>query len=177
MNFTPPSIDYFAISPMIVVFAAAVISVLVEAFAPRGVRRFLQLLIVFGSLITALVLIVLNATTRTLTAGGAVAIDGPALLFQGSIVILSILGAGLMAERSIDPLGDSFAARVSALPGSEDEKQFTQRGYLQTEIWPLTLFAVLGMLLFVSANDLLLMFVALEVISLPLYLMTGMARL
>lgn len=176
MNFTPPVIDYFAISPMIVIFAAAIISVLVEAFAPRGVRRFLQLLLIFGSLITAAVLLVLNASTRTITAGQAIAIDGPALVFQGSIVLLAILGAALMAERSIDPVGDAFAARVSALPGSEEEKQFTQRGYLQTEVWPLTLFAVLGMMLFVSANDLLLMFVALEVISLPLYLMTGMAR-
>ena len=176
MNFTPPVIDYFAISPMIVIFAAAIISVLVEAFAPRGARRFLQLLLVFGALITAAVLLVLNASTRTITAGQAIAIDGPALVFQGSIVLLAILGAALMAERSIDPVGDAFASRVSALPGSEEEKQFTQRGYLQTEVWPLTLFAVLGMMLFVSANDLLLMFVALEVISLPLYLMTGMAR-
>lgn len=176
MNFTPPAIDYFALSPMIVIFAAAIVSVLVEAFAPRTVRRFLQLLLVFGALITSGVLIVLNAGTRTVTGGGAVVIDGPALVLMGTIVVLSILGAALMAERTIDPVGDSFAARASSLPGSEDERQLTQRGYLQTEIWPLTLFAVLGMLLFVTSNNLLLMFVALEIISLPLYLMTGMAR-
>ena len=81
-----------------------------------------------------------------------------------------------MAERSIDSVGDAFASRVSSLPGSEEEKQFTQRGYLQTEIWPLTLFAVLGMMLFVTSNDLLIMFIGLEIMSLPLYLMTGMAR-
>lgn len=176
MNFTPPAIDYAALSPMIVIFAAAIISVLVEAFAPRTVRRFLQLLIVFGALFASGVLIILNAGTRTITAAGAVAIDGPALVLMGTIVLLAILGAALMAERAIDPVGDAFAARASSLPGSEDEKQLTQRGYLQTEIWPLTLFAVLGMLLFVTANNLLLMFVALEIISLPLYLMTGMAR-
>lgn len=176
MNFTPPALDYAALAPMIVIFAAAIISVLVEAFTPRGVRRYLQLLIVFGALIASGVLIVLNAGTRVVTAGQAVVIDGPALVLQGAIVILAILGAALMAERSIDSVGDAFASRVSSLPGSEEEKQFTQRGYLQTEIWPLTLFAVLGMMLFVSANDLLLMFVALEVMSLPLYLMTGMAR-
>ncbi len=176
MNFTPPALDYFALSPMIVVFAAAIVSVLIEAFAPRSIRRFLQLLIVFGALLTSGVLIVLNAGTRTVTGGGAVVIDGPALVLMGTIVVLSILGAALMAERSIDPVGDAFAARASSLPGSEDERQLTQRGYLQTEIWPLTLFAVLGMLLFVTANNLLLMFVALEIISLPLYLMTGMAR-
>lgn len=176
MNFTPPAIDYAALSPMIVIFAAAIVSVLIEAFAPRTVRRFLQLLIVFGALFASGVLIILNAGTRTITAAGAVAIDGPALVLMGTIVLLAILGAALMAERAIDPVGDAFAARASSLPGSEDEKQLTQRGYLQTEIWPLTLFAVLGMLLFVTANNLLLMFVALEIISLPLYLMTGMAR-
>jgi len=176
VNFTPPAIDYAALSPMIVIFAAAIVSVLVEAFAPRTTRRFLQLILVFGALITSGVLIILNAGTRTVTGGGAVVIDGPALVLMGTIVVLSILGDALMAERSIDPVGDAFAARASSLPGSEDERQLTQRGYLQTEIWPLTLFAVLGMLLFVTSNNLLLMFVALEIISLPLYLMTGMAR-
>ena len=43
-------------------------------------------------------------------------------------------------------------------------------------MYPLTLFAVGGMLLFPAANDLLTMFVALEVLSLPLYLLCGLAR-
>jgi NADH-quinone oxidoreductase subunit N len=45
----------------------------------------------------------------------------------------------------------------------------------QTEVYPLVLFSVGGMLLFPAANDLLLMFVALEVLSLPLYLLCGCA--
>jgi NADH-quinone oxidoreductase subunit N len=47
---------------------------------------------------------------------------------------------------------------------------------MQTEVFPLTLFAITGMLLFPAADDLLAMFVALEVLSLPLYLMCGLAR-
>ena len=47
---------------------------------------------------------------------------------------------------------------------------------MQTEVFPLTLFALGGMMAFVAANDLLTMFVALEVLSLPLYLMCGLAR-
>jgi hypothetical protein len=43
-------------------------------------------------------------------------------------------------------------------------------------VYPLTLFAVGGMMLFPAANDLLTMFVALEVLSLPLYLLCGLAR-
>ena len=38
------------------------------------------------------------------------------------------------------------------------------------------MFALAGMMLFVSANDLLTMFVALEVFSLPLYLLCALAR-
>src|SRR5688500_6441170 len=38
------------------------------------------------------------------------------------------------------------------------------------------MFSVGGMMLFPAANDLLTMFVALEVLSLPLYLLTGLAR-
>ena len=45
-----------------------------------------------------------------------------------------------------------------------------------TEVFPLTLFALAGMMLFVAANDLLTMFVALEVFSLPLYLLCALAR-
>ena len=47
---------------------------------------------------------------------------------------------------------------------------------MQTEVFPLTLFALGGMMAFCAANDLLTMFIALEVLSLPLYLMCGLAR-
>ena len=46
-----------------------------------------------------------------------------------------------MAERQVDPAGDAFAPRASALPGSEDEQEFTRLGWFQTEVWPLFLFA------------------------------------
>jgi NADH-quinone oxidoreductase subunit N len=47
---------------------------------------------------------------------------------------------------------------------------------VQSEVFPLMLFSVGGMLLFPASNDLLTMFIALEVLSLPLYLMCGLAR-
>lgn len=174
--FTLPTVDYRALTPIIILLIAALVSVLVEAFLPKGARRPVQLVIVFASLIAAFISVLTLAGVRVLTANGSVAIDGPALLMQGGIIVLAALGAMLMAERMVDPSGDAFAARASALPGSEDEKQFTARGYFQTEIWALFLFSVAGMLLFVTANDFLLMFVALEVMSLPLYLLVGMAR-
>ncbi|HEY2192189.1 MAG TPA: NADH-quinone oxidoreductase subunit NuoN [Actinomycetospora sp.] len=47
---------------------------------------------------------------------------------------------------------------------------------MHTEVFPFVLFALGGMLAFCAANDLLTMFVALEVLSLPLYLLCGLAR-
>jgi NADH-quinone oxidoreductase subunit N len=175
-TFNPPEIDYLAIAPILIIFGTAVLSVLVEAFVGRTARRPVQLVLVIGSLLVALYFVISQAGTRTITANGALVIDGPALVLWGALLVLSLLGAMLMAERTLDPSGDVFAARAAALPGSEDERQFTQRGWVQTEVWPLFLFSVSGMLMFVAANDLLLMFVALEVMSLPLYLLAGMAR-
>ena len=174
--FELPQIDYALIAPTLILLGAGVISVLVEAFLPRTARRPVQLTLVLVSLVAAFVSVLGLSGTMATTAAGTIAVDGPAVVLQGSIIIVAILGALLMAERALDPSGDAFAPRASALPGSEDEAQFAARGWLQTEIWPLFLFAVGGMVLFVSANDLLVMFVALEVMSLPLYLLAGMAR-
>ena len=171
-----PTIDYRLLSPILIVLGAAVVSVLIEAFVPRAARRPTQLVLVFVALIASFVAIVSLHGDRAVVGQGALVVDGPGLILQGTIVVIAILGALLMAERGLDPSGDAFAPRASALPGSEDERQFTARGYFQTEIWPLFLFGVGGMLLFPVSNDLLMMFVALEVMSLPLYLLAGMAR-
>ena len=174
--FQLPSVNYYAIAPILIIAVAAVISVLVEAFVPRGGRRPVQLVLVLGSIIAALVVVIDLRGTRLVTGEGAISIDGPALIIQGTLLVVALLSALLFAEKSLDPLGDAFAPRASTLPGSDDEQQFAKRGYLQTEIWPFFLFALTGMLVFPAANDLLMMFVALEVMSLPLYLLAGMAR-
>ena len=174
--FTIPSVDYRAISPVLIILAVALVSVFVEAFVGRSARRPVQLVLVFGAFLATFIDLITLHATRLVTAAGSVAVDGPALVMQGAIILLAALAAMLMAERMVDPSGDPFAARASSLPGSVDEAEFSARGYFQTEVWPLLLFSVAGMMLFVSANDLLLMFVALEVMSLPIYLMAGMAR-
>ncbi|MFN8125400.1 MAG: NADH-quinone oxidoreductase subunit NuoN [Candidatus Nanopelagicales bacterium] len=171
-----PDIQWSLIAPVVIVLGAAAIGVLVEAFAPRESRRSIQIALTFAALIASFATVVIAAGAFQLVVAGSAAVDGPALFLQGTVVLLAILAALLMMERHVDPSGDAFAARASAMPGSEDERQFTARGYFQTEIWPLFLFCTGGMMLFVAANDLLLMFIALEIMSLPLYLLAGMAR-
>ena len=171
-----PTIEYAELAPLITVFAAAVIGVLIEAFAPRQARHPIQVTLALCALVAALVQVILLAGTELVAAVGAVAVDGPALFLQGTVLVLSIVSIGFFAERRIEGGGDAFAPAASALPGSEDERVLVKERTLQTEVYPLALFAIGGMMLFPAANDLLVMFVALEVLSLPLYLMCGMAR-
>jgi len=175
-TFEVPSIEYSALSPILIVLGAAVVSVLLEAFVPRRHRRTAQLTLTFVALAASFAAVIWQRSTRAIVAEGSVAIDGPTLFMQGSILVLAFVAALVMAERQVDPAGDAFAPSASALPGSEAEQAYTRLGWLQTELWPLFLFCVGGMLLFPASTDLLTMFVALEVLSLPLYIMAGLAR-
>ncbi|WP_433653979.1 NADH-quinone oxidoreductase subunit NuoN [Nocardia sp. CA-128927] len=191
-----PSIEYGHLSPMLIVFGVAVISVLVEAFMGRRFRFGAQLLLSLVGLVVALVAVVLLAGTSATAVGGAVAVDGVTLFLQGTILVVSILGVLFMGERGAEPrvearsgpgtwsvaaatLGrgvDAFTPQASSVPGSAMERTALRAGIATTEVFPLTLLAVGGLLLFPSSNDLLTMFVALEVLSLPLYLLCGLAR-
>ncbi len=174
---TFPTFQYRAMSPVLLVLVAAVLSVLVEGLAPRRTRRSIQLLLVGASLLAALVLTVtMPISAEGLVASGTLAVDGPTLFLWISILVIALLAMLVMAERRADAAGDAFAPRSASLVGSAEERELTRRGWEQTEVWPLFLFSVAGMLLFPAANDLLMLFVALEVMSLPLYLLAGMAR-
>ncbi|GAA2275012.1 NADH-quinone oxidoreductase subunit NuoN [Kitasatospora cystarginea] len=182
-----PHIEYGQLSPMLVVFGAAIAGILIEAFLPRRLRYVTQVavsLLGLGGAFAAVVVLAAqgHATTKSgLLAMGAVAIDGPALFLQGVVLLSSVLAVLMYAERRLEPRRgghrvDAFAAQGAAVPGGEQERQATTAGFTTTEVFPLTLFAVGGMLLFPAADDLLTMFVALEVFSLPLYLLCALAR-
>ena len=175
-DFTAPSIDYTGLAPILIVSGAALVGVLLDAFLPRRLRWNGQLAVAAVGLLASFVAVCVVAHHRSVTAAGALAIDGPTLFLQGTIAILGLASVLLVADRTPDAGGGAFVAQASAVPGSADERAVTSSGALQTEIFPLLLFAVAGMMLFPAANDLLMLFVALEVLSLPLYLLCGLAR-
>ncbi|PQD99581.1 NADH-quinone oxidoreductase subunit NuoN [Mycobacterium sp. EPG1] len=189
LSLPTPSVEYFFLSPMLIVLGAAVLGVLVEAFLPRNRRYGAQVWLSLVALVAALVAVVLVGRDLRGGAGvsavmGAVAVDGPALFLQGTILVVGVLGVLLIGERQptadVEADGirglDAFTPQASAVAGSVAEKVATRMGVVQTEVFPLTMFAVAGMLLFPAADDLLTMFIALEVLSLPLYLLCGLAR-
>jgi len=177
-----PSIEWGQLSPMLAVFAAAIAGVLVEAFAPRPARRPIHIVLALGGLAVGFVLTIVVSTSSIFAHGspghvaavGAVAVDRPTLFIWGTILVLAFVSVLLIAESSHEV--SAFAGQAAAVPGSAEEREGLEAGIVHTEVYPLTLFAVGGMLLFPAANDLLTMFVALEVLSLPLYLLCGLAR-
>ncbi len=174
---TLPKIDYAAILPMLIVIGGALLSILFEAIVPRAARYYTQLALSGAVLLAALVSLVMLAKDgkSVLTAGGAIAIDNVSLFLQGLIVVLGLVSMLLIAERALER-GGPFVAQAAITAGSEADRRQSVREPGATEVYPLTLFALGGMMLFVATNDLLTMFVALEVLSLPLYLLCAMAR-
>ncbi|MFE4534897.1 NADH-quinone oxidoreductase subunit NuoN [Streptomyces scopuliridis] len=182
-----PNIEYAQLSPVLIVLGAAVLGILAEAFVPRRGRYHTQLFLSVVALAAGFAAVVglaaggYGTTKKHIAAMGAIAVDGPALFLQGTILLASIVAVFTFAERKLDPEAhgnrvDSFVAQAAAVPGSDSEKAAVKAGFTTTEVFPLALFAVAGMLVFPAANDLLTLFIALEVFSLPLYLLCALAR-
>jgi NADH-quinone oxidoreductase subunit N len=168
---TAPELSYSLLAPMMIVFGAAVLGVLVEAFVGKAHRAAIQLTLTLGALsLSLLQLWSIRDKFSTTAAVGAVVIDKAGIFLQGTILILAIVAVLLVADQ------DNFVSKASAIPGSAEEAEAIKTGDQQTEIFPLFLFAVVGMMLFPVSNDLLTLFVALEVFSLPLYLLAGLSR-
>jgi NADH-quinone oxidoreductase subunit N len=185
-TFTAPHLAYGKLYPLLIVFGVALAGVLVEAFVSRQRRYLFQITLSLVGLLAALVGVILVARGSTSDAGGsahgsieamgAIAVDGPSLFIWGTLLVFSIISVMLFAERRLEGGVTAFAGQAAALPGTEAEREASTLGAEHTEIFPLMMFAVGGMMLFPAANDLITMFVALEVLSLPLYLLCGLAR-
>lgn len=148
-----PSIEYSQIAPALIVFVAAIIGVVVESFAPAAIRAKVHAVIGGGSVVAALIAVAVLADAGArphAVLAGSVADDGLSLALQGLLLISTLPALALMV------------ARYESLT--------------HTEAVPLMLFALGGMLAFVSAQDWLTLFVALEVFSLPLYLLCALAK-
>jgi NADH-quinone oxidoreductase subunit N len=186
-----PPIDYAAIAPLLIVLGAACVAVLVEAFLPRHQRWPAQVALsiaALGGAGLALGLYAGSGPDGVTTLADAVAVDRPTLFLWGALLALGLAGILLIADRSVEPGGAILASAASraavgggtsALTEPPEDRSYGAPGLaptMQTEVFPFALFALGGMMTFVAANDLLTMFVALEVLSLPLYLMCGLAR-
>lgn len=92
------------------------------------------------------------------------------------LLIFALGSVALFAERKVYDGQTAFAAAASTPPGSQAERSAISARQEHSEVFGLMLFSLSGMMIFVAANDLLTMFVGLEILSLPLYVLCSLAR-
>ncbi|NEE43833.1 NADH-quinone oxidoreductase subunit N, partial [Streptomyces sp. SID8455] len=108
-RFTAPTIEYAQLAPVLVIVIGAVLGILVEAFVPRKARYHAQLLLTVVALAAAFAAVISlaaggYATTKAqIAAMGAIAIDGPTLFLQGTILLVAVVSVFTFAERRLDP--------------------------------------------------------------------------
>jgi NADH-quinone oxidoreductase subunit N len=139
-----------AIVPMACVTAAAIAAMTAEAFRVRGERMPIGPLGAIGLVGAALSTWLL--WDREASSFGVVVADNFGLFVTGTLVVVGLL---------------SLAISVPTL-----DRERLPRG----EYYALMLFALAGMMLMATATDLLVIFLALEVLSLAVYVLTGIRR-
>lgn len=142
--------DFNAITPIVIVLLSAVTVMLLEAFRQRGERLSVAGLAAIGPVGAVVACVLL--WNRDLTGFSVVRADNFALFMTIVVAIvglLTILFSSQVVERDELPAGDYYA---------------------------LTMFAVAGMMLMVAATDLLVIYLALEIMSLSIYILTAIQR-
>ncbi len=143
--------DLISILPLIILVGWASIILLLDAFVGKRVKGLTASLAAFG-LVVVLVISFLDLGGTTGAFNGMIIQDG----FSSYLQIL-FAGSGLVAV---------------ALAYPYLERMGIKRG----EFYPLLLFSISGMILMAQAADLIVVFLALELLSIPLYILAGIAR-
>src|SRR6478609_4075337 len=173
-----PVTSYTETAPILIMLGGAVLAILLEAFLPRRMRYPAQVTLAIVAVAASLVWTLIGASRKDygVTFAGAVAVDAGTYVMWGVLLVLALPSVLLMADRVSEP-GGSFVTQAAAKVGSARDRVASQvAAPMQTEVFPLALFAIGGMMVFPAATDTVTLFVALEVLSLPLYLLCGLAR-
>jgi NADH-quinone oxidoreductase subunit N len=149
-----PEVDWRAIAPELALVGAAVVLLLVVAFWPGAGRGVLAGLTLAG-LAVAGALTAWNWDLSRVAFEGAVSLDGITRYARAVLLAVGALATLMVAQGS----------------GRGEEADDNP-----PEVFPLLLFALLGMVLLAAASDLLVVFIALEILSLSLYVLAGETR-
>jgi NADH-quinone oxidoreductase subunit N len=139
-----------AIVPLLCVTAAGLAAMVAEAFRAPGERMPIGPLGVVGLAGAAVAVGLL--WNRNTSSFGVVSADNFGLFVTGVLIVVGLLSL--------------------AISGPTVEREGLPRG----EYYALMLFALAGMMLMATATDLLIIFLALEVLSLAVYVLTGIRR-
>jgi NADH-quinone oxidoreductase subunit N len=143
--------DIFTILPVLVLAGWATLLVILDLFIPKALKGITALLAVFG-LAVGLGLSISQFGHHSAAFNGMVMVDGFAVFLWVIILTSGLLGIALAYD---------YNKRIRI-----------ERG----EYYTLLLFSICGMLLMSIAADLIVVFLALELLSIPLYVLAGFAR-
>jgi len=150
-DFARPTIDYHALAPELIIAAGICLVLIVDLFVSES-RRWLTSTLAGFMLILALIpivtLAVIGDDTRSMF-GGRYVVDQFSLIMKAMFVIIGYVVI-LMSTNEIE-----------------------EGGYHQGEFYVLLLSSVLGMVMMTSARDLVSVFVALEFLSIPAYMLAA----
>lgn len=147
--------DFLPILPLVILVSWACVLLLVDLFISQERTHLTAILAALGLAVTLGVTLLQSGQTRVVEDfifGGMLAVDGFA-----SFLSVLFLGSGLVAIA----LSYDYLHRMGI-----------ERG----EYYTLILFAITGMILMAYAADLIVVFLALELLSIPLYVLSGFAR-
>ncbi|MBV8234427.1 MAG: NADH-quinone oxidoreductase subunit N [Acidimicrobiia bacterium] len=148
--FHVPNLDYHALAPEIIVSATLIVVLVADLFLRDENKWVLSTVAGWGLLLALIFVVELGATGHHASmVGGAYVVDDFALVFKGLFLAVGYVVL-LMSTRYIEE-GD----------------------YFEGEFYFLLLCSILGMVVMGSARDLITIFVALETLSLPAYMLAG----
>ena len=145
-----PYLDYHALAPEIVLTAVALIVLVVDLVWRESARYVVPQIAGIGLLVALIPVLTLAADGETRSMfGGAFVVDNYSLAFTGFFLVVGYVTLLLSYDYIAE--GD----------------------YYQGEYYVLILTSVLGMIVMASARDLISIFVALETITLPTFVLAG----
>ncbi len=144
--------DMLVLLPFIFVAGWAVVMLFVDMFLQDGARKGTMALLAALGLVVGIVLSVLQAGQQLNAFDDKVVVDGFAVFMNVLFLGIGLAGIALAYD------------------------YLNRMGLERGEYYILLLFSVSGMMLMGSANDLIIVFLALELLSIPLYVLSGLAR-
>lgn len=145
--------DYLTILPPAFVALAGVLLLAVDLFIPHN-RKGITALLAAGILAAALgINMAMNGRDLPPAFNGMAVLDGFAVFSNSLVLLCGMAGIALAFQ---------YLRRMEL-----------ERG----EFYPLLLFSTAGMMLLNQAHDMIIVFLSVELLSIPLYVLTGLARM
>jgi NADH-quinone oxidoreductase subunit N len=144
--------DLLSALPLIALVVWACLLLIIDLFIPDDRKGWTALLAALGLLVSLVLDLIQPLSDGGSLMGGMIALDGFAIFLNALFLIGGLIGI-LIAHDYLRRMG-------------------IERG----EYYPLLLFSISGMMLMSMAADLIVVFLALELLSFPLYILSGFAR-